>query len=46
MKDRLVNEIEFAKFSNEFDVAQHFALGNGTLLFLLRGERVVTFIID
>lgn len=46
MKDRLVNEIEFAKLSNEFDVAQHFDLGDGTLLLLLRGEWAVIFIID
>lgn len=46
MKDRLMNEIELAKFSDEFDVAQHFDLGNGTLLLLLRGERAVIFIID
>lgn len=46
MKDRLVNEIEFAKLSNEFDVAQHFDLGDGTLLLLLRGEWAVIFIKD
>lgn len=34
MKDRFVDKIKFAKLSNEFDVAQHFDLRNGPLLFL------------
>lgn len=41
-----MNEIELAKLSNEFDVAQHFDLGDGTLLLLLSSEWVVIFIID
>ena len=46
MKDRFMDKIKLAKFPNEFDVAQHFDLGNGTLLLLLRGKRVVMFVID
>lgn len=46
MKDRFVNEVEFAKFSDEFNVAKHLDLGDGTLLLLLRSKRVVMFVID
>lgn len=46
MKDRFVNEVEFAKFPNEFNVAKHLDLGDGTLLLLLRSKRVVMFVID
>lgn len=46
MKDRLVDKIEFSKFPNEFDVAQHLELCNTTLLLLLRGEWVVLFVKD
>lgn len=46
MKDRFVNEIEFAKFPDEFNVAKHLDLGDGTLLLLLRSKRVVMFVID
>lgn len=41
-----MNEVEFAKFPNEFDVAKHLDLGDGPLLLLLRSERVVMFVID
>ena len=41
-----MDEVEFAKFTNEFDVAQHLDLGNGTLLLFLRSKRVVMFVID
>lgn len=46
MKDRFVNEVEFAKFPDEFNVAKHLDLGNGPLLLLFRSERVVMFVID
>lgn len=46
MKDRFMDEVEFAKFPDEFNVAKHLDLGNGTLLFLLRSKRVVMFVID
>ena len=46
MKDRFMDKVKFAKFANEFDVAQHLDLGNGTLLLFLRGKRVVMFVID
>ena len=46
MKDRFVDEVEFAKFPDEFNVAKHLDLGNGTLLLLLRSKRVVMFVID
>lgn len=41
-----MDEVEFAKFPDEFNVAKHLDLGNGTLLLLLRSERVVMFVID
>lgn len=41
-----MDEVKFAKFSNEFDIAKHLELGNGTLLLLLSGERVVLFVVD
>lgn len=44
MKNRFVDEVEFAKFPNEFDVAQHFDLRNSTLLLFLRGERAIVFV--
>lgn len=46
MKDRFVNEVEFAKFPDEFNVAKHLDLGDGPLLLLFRSERVVMFVID
>lgn len=46
MKDRFVDEVKFAKFPDEFNVAKHLDLGNGTLLLLLRSKRVVVFVID
>lgn len=46
MKDRFMDEVEFAKFPDEFNVAKHLDLGNGTLLLLLRSKRVVMFVID
>lgn len=46
MKDRFVNEVEFAKFPDEFNVAKHLDLGDGTLLLLFRSKRVVMFVID
>lgn len=46
MKDRFVNEVEFAEFPDEFNVAKHLDLGDGTLLLLLRSKRVVMFVID
>lgn len=41
-----MNEVEFAKFPDEFNVAKHLDLGDGTLLLLLRSKRVVMFVID
>ena len=41
-----MDEVEFAKFPDEFDVAQHLELCNTTLLLLLRGERGVIFVKD
>lgn len=41
-----MNEVEFAKFPDEFNVAKHLDLGNGPLLLLLRSKRVVVFVID
>lgn len=41
-----MDEVKFSEFSDEFDIAKHLNLGNGTLLLLLRGERAVIFIID
>lgn len=46
MKDRFMDEVEFAKFPDEFNVAKHLDLGNGTLLLLFRSKRVVMFVID
>lgn len=46
MKDRFVNEVKFAEFPDEFNVAKHLDLGDGTLLLLLRSKRVVMFVID
>ena len=46
MKDRFVDEVEFAKFANEFDVAKHLDLCNSTLLLLVRGEWAVIFVED
>lgn len=46
MKDRFMNEVEFAKFPDEFNVTKHLDLGNGTLLLLFRSKRVVMFVID
>lgn len=46
MKDRFVDEVEFAKFPDEFNVAKHLDLGNGPLLLLFRSKRVVMFVID
>ncbi len=41
-----MDEVKFAEFSNEFDIAKHLEFGNGTLLLLLSGERVVLFVVD
>lgn len=41
-----MNEVEFAKFPDEFNVAKHLDLGDGPLLLLLRSERVVVFVVD
>ena len=41
-----MDEVEFAKFPDEFNVAKHLDLGDGTLLLLLRSKRVVMFVID
>lgn len=41
-----MDKVEFAKFTNEFDVAQHLDLCDSTLLLLLRGEWAVTFVKD
>lgn len=46
MKDRFVDKVEFAKFPDEFDVAQHLELCNRALLLLLRGEWAVLFFVD
>lgn len=46
MKDRFMNKIKLAKFSNEFDVSQHLDLSNGSLFLLLREEGGVMLIID
>ena len=46
MKDRFVDEVEFAKFTDEFDVAKHLDLCNSTLLLLVRGEWAVIFVED
>ena len=46
MKDRLVYEVEFAEFPDEFDVAQHLALGDAPLLLLLGGEGAVMLFVD
>lgn len=46
MKDRFMDEVEFAKFPDEFNVAKHLDLGNGTLLLLFRSKRVVMLVID
>lgn len=46
MKDRFMDEVEFAQFPDEFNVAKHLDLGDGTLLLLLRSKRVVMFVID
>lgn len=46
MKDRFMNKIKLAKFSNEFDVSQHLDLSNSSLFLLLREEGVFTLIID
>lgn len=41
-----MNEVKFAKFPDEFNVAKHLDLGDGALLLLFRSKRVVMFIID
>ncbi len=41
-----MDKVEFAKFPNEFDVAQHLDLCHGTLLLLLRSEWAVLFVKD
>lgn len=41
-----MDEIEFAKFPNEFNVTKHLELGNGTLLLFFWSERAVFFVID
>lgn len=46
VKDRFVDKVEFAKFADEFDVAQHLDLCDGALLLLLRGEWAVAFVKD
>lgn len=46
MKDRFMNKIKLAKFSNEFDVSQHLDLSNGSLFLLLGEEGAVMLIID
>lgn len=46
MEDRFMDEIEFAKFPNEFDVTQHLELCHRPLLLLLRSEWVVMFVKD
>lgn len=39
-----MDEVEFAQFTDEFDVAQHLDLCNCTLFLLLRGEWAVMFV--
>lgn len=46
VKNGFVDKIEFAKFTDEFDVSQHLDLCNSTLLLLLRSEWVVMFVKD
>lgn len=41
-----MDEVEFAKFPDEFDVTQHLELCHRPLLLLLRGEGVVMFVKD
>lgn len=41
-----MNEVEFAKFPDEFNVAKHLDLGDGPLLLLFRSKRVVVFVVD
>ena len=41
-----MDEVEFAKFTDEFDVAKHLDLCNSTLLLLVRGEWAVIFVED
>lgn len=44
MKYRFVDKVEFAKFADEFNVAQHLDLCNSTLLLLVRGEWAIIFL--
>lgn len=46
VEDGFVDEVEFAKLPNEFDVAKHLDLCNRTLLLLLSSEFVVIFVKD
>lgn len=46
MKDRFMNKIKLAKFSNEFDVSQHLDLSNSSLFLLLWEEGAILLIID
>jgi len=46
VQDGLVDEVQLAQFTDEFDVAEHLELGDGALLLLLRGQRGVIFVID
>lgn len=44
VENRFMDEVEFAQFTDEFDVAQHLDLCNCTLFLLLRGEWAVMFV--
>lgn len=46
VENGFVDEVEFPKLSNEFDVAQHLDLRNSTLLLLLRGELAIMLFKD
>lgn len=46
MENGFVDEVEFPKLPNEFDVAQHLDLRNSTLLLLLRGELAIMLFKD
>lgn len=41
-----MNEIKLAKLPDEFDVAQHFDLGDGTLLLFFRGKGAISLVIN
>lgn len=46
MENGFVDEVEFPKLPNEFNVAQHLDLRNSTLLLLLRGELAIMLVKD